>query len=437
MRRREVFILLGGAVAWPLAVHSHADAADMPVIGFLSSRSPGESSGVVAAFRQGLGETGFVEGQNLAIAFRWAEGRYDRLPALAAELVGLRVKVLFAAGGPPSAVAAKAATTTIPIVFSAVNQPVELGLIASLNRPGGNLTGMGIFTAALAEKNVGLLKEMVPTAAVVAYLVNPTTPSAKMYSDPVMATASALGITVRVVDASTEQELDNAFASSKMFGADGLVVIGEPFFESQRERIVALAERYALPAIYTFREYVTAGGLMSYGPNLPDSYRRGGMYVGRILKGENVVEATEAEAAARALGLEVAKLEIRRAEDIAPALEAIKAHADALYVGPGGALVNANRVRIHTLSLSAQLPTVYRLRGFVEAGGLMSYGANVADLFRRAAEIVDKILRGTKPVDIPVEQPTKFELVINLTTAKAFGIEIPPLLLARADEVIE
>jgi putative ABC transport system substrate-binding protein len=283
---------------------------------------------VVAAFRQGLGESGFVEGQNLSIAFRWAEGHYDRLPALAAELANLHMNVLFAAGGPPSAFAAKAATMTIPIVFSAVNHPVELGLIESLSRPGGNLTGMSMFTAEIAAKNVELLKKMVPTATIVAYLINPTSPAAKIYSDSVVAAASALGMTVRVVNASTEQQLDDAFASAKKFDAGGLVVVGEPFFDSRRDRIVALAERYALPAIYTFREYVTAGGLMSYGPSLPDAYRRGGIYVARILKGE-------------------------------------------------------------------------------------------------------------KPADLPVMQPTKFDLAINLKTAKTLGLDIPPTLLATADEVIE
>jgi len=326
MRRRDFINIIGGAAAWPLA--ARAQQAAMRVIGFLSSRSPSESSGVVAAFRQGLSESGFVEGQNLAIAFRWAEGHYDRLRALAAELVDLHVNVLFAAGGSPSAFAAKAATATIPTVFSAVDHPVELGLVASLNRPGGNLTGMSIFTAEIASKNVNLLKEMVPTATLVAYLINPTNPAAKIYSDSVVAAASALGITARVVNATTEQDLDDAFASSKKFGAAGLVVIDEPFFHSQRNRIVALAERYALPAIYTFREYVTAGGLMSYGPSLTDAYRRGGMYVARILKGE-------------------------------------------------------------------------------------------------------------KPADLPVMQPTKFDFAINLKMAKILGLNVPPTLLATADEVIE
>jgi putative tryptophan/tyrosine transport system substrate-binding protein len=326
MRRREFITLFGVVAAWPIS--ARAQSLGMPVVGFLSSRSPGESSGVVAAFQQGLGESGFVEGQNLSIAFRWAEGHYDRLPTLAAELVNLRVNVLFAAGGPPSAFAAKAATATIPIVFSAVNHPVDLGLVASLSRPGGNLTGMSMFTAEIAAKNVELLKKMVPTATIVAYLINPTNPAAKIYSDSVVAAASALGMTVRLVNASTEQELDDAFASSKKFDAGGLVVVGEPFFDSRRDTIVALAERYALPAVYTFREYVMAGGLMSYGPSLPDAYRRGGVYVARILKGET-------------------------------------------------------------------------------------------------------------PADLPVMQPTKFDLTINLKTAKTLGLNVPPMLLATADEVIE
>ncbi|MFY9839788.1 MAG: ABC transporter substrate-binding protein, partial [Xanthobacteraceae bacterium] len=249
MKRRE-FITLAGAVAATVPLSARAQPTTMPLIGFLSSRSPGESSGVVAAFQQGF-ETGFAEGRNLSIAFRWAEGHYDRLQALAAELVNLRVTALFAAGGSPSAVAAKAATTTIPIVFSAVNDPVQLGLIRSLNQPGGNITGMSTFTAELAAKSVELLKGMVPTAAIVAYLVNPTSPDAKIYSEPAVAAAKALDIKVHVLGASTQQELDDGFASLKKLGANGLVVPGEPFFDTQRERIVALAEQYAIPAIYT------------------------------------------------------------------------------------------------------------------------------------------------------------------------------------------
>jgi putative ABC transport system substrate-binding protein len=298
------------------------------MIGFLSSRALGESAYVLAAFREGLREAGYVEGQNLAITFRWAEGHYDRLPAMAADLVSLRVAALFVAGGPPSALAAKAATSAIPIVFSAVNDPVSLGLVASFNRPGGNITGMSFLNAELISKSVQLLKEIVPAAAVIACLVNPSSPSAEIYMKEVPATASALGIRIPVLNASTQQDLDRAFASLGKIGANALIVPAEPFFDSQRDRIVALAARYAVPMIVGLREYVAAGGLMSYGASLSDSYRRAAVYLGRILRGE-------------------------------------------------------------------------------------------------------------KPADLPVQQPTKFDLVINLKTAKTLGLTVSPKLLARADEVIE
>jgi len=327
MQRRQLITLLGGlAAAWPLATRAQQSA--LPVVGFLSSRSPGESTYVVAAFRRGMREAGFIEGENLGIAFRWAEGRYDRLPALAAELTDLRVAVLFAAGGQPSALAAKAATATIPVVFSAINDPVGLGVVANLNRPGGNVTGMAVFTAELGAKSVELLKQLVPATAVIAYLVNPSNPSADLYSKEAPTAARALGIAVPVLNASTENGLDDVFASLAKLGAGGIVVPAEPFFDTQRDRIVALSARYAIPAIYTWREYAVAGGLMTYGPSLTDSYRQAGIYVGRVLKGE-------------------------------------------------------------------------------------------------------------KPADLPVMRPTKFDLVINLRTAKALGLNIPDKLLAIADEVIE
>src|SRR4029077_9403561 len=217
MSRREFITLISSAA--------------MPMIGFLSSRSPGESAGVVAAFRQGLGASGFVEEQNVVIAFRWAEGHYDRLPVLAAELVDLRVAALFAAGGPPSALAAKAATRTIPVVFSAVNDPVRLGLVPSLNRPGGNVTGMSFLNSELVAKSAQLLKEAVPAAAVIAFLVNPSGPSAEIYGKEVPATVRALGIQIPVLNASTEHDLDEAFASLGKLGVSGLVVLAEPFFD--------------------------------------------------------------------------------------------------------------------------------------------------------------------------------------------------------------
>ena len=326
MRRREFLGVLGGSATWSLAARAQQSA--MLVVGFLSSRSPGDSTAVVAAFQEGLREAGFVEGQNVVIAFRWAEGHYDRLPALATDLVGLRVAVLFAAGGPPSALAAQAATSTVPVVFSAVNDPVRLGLVASLNRPGSNVTGMSTFVTDLGAKGVELLKELVPAAPVIAYLVNPSSPAAEFYVKEALTAARTLGIQVQVLNASTERDLGEAYASLAKLGAGGLVVPGEPFFDSHRETIVALSARYAVPSIYGFREFVLAGGLMSYGTSLPDSYRKAGTYVGRILKGE-------------------------------------------------------------------------------------------------------------KPADLPVMQPTKFELAINLKTAKALGLTVPPMLLARADEVIE
>jgi putative ABC transport system substrate-binding protein len=325
MRRREFITFLGGAAAWPVAARAQQPA--MPVIGFISSRSPSESAGVVAAFRQGLGETGFVEGRNLAIAFRWAEGYYDRLPALAAELVGLPVTLLFAAGGPPAAFAAKAATSTIPIVFSAVGDPVELGLVPSLNKPGGNITGMAVFVSALGAKRIELAKELTPSIGVVSYLLNPSNPRSKIESTGALSAARVLGIELRVINASSETELDSSFTSVKP-GVDVLIVSGDPFFDSQRERIVALATRHGVAALYAWREYVLAGGLMSYGTDLPDSYRQAAMYAGRILKGE-------------------------------------------------------------------------------------------------------------KAADLPVMQPTKFQLAVNLKTARALGLTVPPTLLARADEVIE
>ena len=327
MRRRDLLTLLvGAAAAWPLAARAQQPA--MPVIGFLSSRSPGESNDLVMAFRRGLRNSGFIEGQNLSIAFRWAEGRYDRLSGLAAELVDLRVAVLFTAGGSPAALAAKAATQTIPVVFSAVTDAVRIGLVASINRPGGNFTGSSLFTFDIAAKGAQFLKELLPTATAIGFLVNSSNPTAELYMKEGVSWASALGISVHVLSASTEQELDGAFASTSRLGVGGIVVPAEPFFDSRRDTIVALATRYAVPTVYWFREYVLAGGLLSYGASLPDAYRQGGIYVGRVLKGE-------------------------------------------------------------------------------------------------------------KPGDLPVIQPTKFDLVINLKTAKSLALTVPDRLLAIADEVIE
>jgi putative ABC transport system substrate-binding protein len=327
IKRREFITLLGGAAAaWPLAARGQQSA--MPVIGFLSGRSPGESASVEAAFRQGLKESGYAEGQNVHIAFRWAEGRSDRLPTLAAGLVDIRVAVIAVAGGQAATLAAKAATSTIPIVFITGEDPVKLGLVARLNRPGGNATGVSMFLTEMEAKRLALLHELVPTATKIGVLVNPSSPSIDTQLEGVNSAARALGRQIQIVNATNERELDAAFASLAQSKAGALHTGSSAYFTSRRDQIVALAAQHSIPAIYDQREFPTAGGLMSYGTNLSDAYRLMGVYTCKILNGE-------------------------------------------------------------------------------------------------------------KPTDLPVQQSTKFELVINLKTAKALGLEIPPTLLARADEVIE
>jgi len=325
--RRKFLVMLGGAAAaWPLALR--AQQAAMPVIGFLSGRSPGESESVEAAFRQGLKESGYAEGQNVHIAFRWAEGRYDRLPALLASLVDIRVAVIAAAGGQAVPLAAKAATSTIPIVFVSGEDPVKLGLVASLNRPGGSATGVSMFLSEMEAKRLALLHELVPTGTITGVIVNPSSPSIDTQLREINSAARALGRQIQIVNATNERELDAAFVSLAQSKVGALLIASNAYFTSRRDQIVALAAQRAIPAIYDQREFPMAGGLVSYGTNLSDSYRLMGVYTGKILKGE-------------------------------------------------------------------------------------------------------------KPTDLPVQQSTKFELVISLKAAKAIGLDVPPTLLARADEVIE
>ena len=324
--RREFITLLGGAAAaWPLAARAQ-QAGKLPTIGFLGSGTPSTQGQWAAAFVQRLRELGWIENRTVAIEYRWAEGRDERFAEIAAEFIRLKVDVIVT-NGTPSAIAAKKATAVIPIVIAGAGDLVGTGLVASLARPGGNVTGLSMQAPDLAGKRIEMLREILPGLRTVAILAN----------------------------------------------------IGNP---------------------------------------------------------NSMLEMGEAHAAARTIGLDVVTSEIRRAEDIAPVFEALKGHADVLYVC-ADPLLTTNRIRINTSALGLRLPTMHGFREFAEAGGLMSYGPNFPDLHRRAADLVDKILRGAKPGDIPVEQPTKFDLIINLTTAKALGLEVPPSLLARADEAIE
>jgi len=286
MRRREFITLLGGAAAaWPLAAHAQQPA--IPVIGYLSSRSPDESRHLVEAFRMGLAAGGYVEGQNVAIEYRWGEGQYGRLPALAADLVSRGVAVLVTTGGEPSVLAAKAATSAIPIVFTVGGDPVKLGLVASLNRPGGNATGVSLLTTAPEAKRLGLLKELVPDAAVFGVLINPNYQEAEAQSREVQEAGRAIGRRIQIANAGSDQELGTAFAALVEQRAGALLVAADPFFDTRRQRIVALAAQFKLPAIYQFRDYAVAGGLMSYGISISDGYRQVGIYTGQIFKGAN------------------------------------------------------------------------------------------------------------------------------------------------------
>jgi putative ABC transport system substrate-binding protein len=324
MRRREFITLLGGAAAaWPLAVRAQQPA--MPVIGFLGTRASGDDPQLLTAFRRGLKEAGFVEGQNVAIEYRFAENQYDRLPALAADLVRRQVAVIAANG--PAALAAKAATATIPIVFTAGFDPVAVGLVASLNQPGGNITGVSILDVELGPKRLELLHELVPTANIIAVLVNPTDPArAEIISRELQAAARTLGLQLHVLHASTDRDFDTVFPRLVQLRAGGLVIGGEPFFNSRSEQLGALTIRHAVPAIYQLRAFAAAGGLVSYGGSLTDAYRISGVYTGRILNGEKpgdlpVQRSTKVEMiinlkTAKALGLTVPLTLIGRADEV-------------------------------------------------------------------------------------------------------------------------
>jgi putative tryptophan/tyrosine transport system substrate-binding protein len=326
MRRREFITLLGGAAAWPIAARAQQPA--MPVIGFLNGQSPGGWAPLVAAFRRGLNAAGYIEGQNVVVQYRWAEGQPDRLPALAADLVQRQVSVIVATGGNNPGIAAKAATASIPIVFMSNDDPRKHGLVASLNRPGGNVTGVSWFSAELGSKRLALLHELVPRARVVALLVNPNNAEAARQPAELQEAARSIGLRLVILNATAAGDIDTAFATMVQDGVGALVVAGDSFLLNRREQIIALAARHAVPTIYVNREMIGDGGLMSYGNSLADAYRRAGLHTARILKGEN-------------------------------------------------------------------------------------------------------------PADLPVDQATKFELVINLKTARTLGLTVPPSLLSVADEVIE
>jgi putative tryptophan/tyrosine transport system substrate-binding protein len=324
MKRREFITLFGGAAAWPLA--ARAQQAGMPVIGWLNSGSPKEFVGQLAAFRQGLQEAGYREDQNVAIEYRWADGQYDRLPTLAADLVRRQVTVIAATGGSSSALPAKAATTTIPIVFSIGDDPIASGLVASFNRPGGNLTGVTNLNTDLNPKRLELLHELVPAATVVGLLINPTNPTAETVSRALQAAGQTLGLQLQVLHASAESEFEMVFAALARLRAGGLVIGSDLFFNSRSEQLAALTVRHAVPAIHQAREFATTGGLMSYETNFADMYRAVGLYTGRILKGEKpadlpVQQSTKVALVinlktAKALGLAVPLPLLARADEV-------------------------------------------------------------------------------------------------------------------------
>ena len=324
MQRREFITFLGGAAAWPLAARAQQPA--MPVVGFLGAGSPGTDAFRAAAVRQGLLEAGYVEGRDITIEYRWAEDRYERLPALAAELVRRKVDVIVAIGGNTSALAAKSATTTIPIVFEIGGDPIGLGLVASLSRPGGNITGVTFLVGTLTAKQFEILHETVPKAALIGFLLNPTNADAEIKTKDALAGAEAVGQKLLVVPAHTDSELEAAFVTLVQRSAGALVISAEPFFSSRRDKLIELVARQKLPAIYTLREFVTAGGLMSYGTSITEALRLAGLYAGRILKGEKPADLPVQQSAkvelvinlktAKTLGVTVPPQIVARADEV-------------------------------------------------------------------------------------------------------------------------
>jgi putative tryptophan/tyrosine transport system substrate-binding protein len=325
MRRREFITLLGGAAAWPFAARAQ-QPGKLPTIGYLGPESPAVFASRVRAFRQGLGETGYAEGRNVAIEFRWAEGQHNRLSALAADLVGRQVAVIVAPGGAPGALAAKSATTTIPIVFEMGADPIAIGLVGNLNRPGGNLTGVSSLNVQVTPKRLEILHEAVPTAAEVAVLVNPTSPTADSQLRNLQAAARALGLQLHVLHASAERDFDTVFATLLQLRAGGLVVSSDGFFATHSEQLAALTIRHAVPAIHQSRDFTIAGGLMSYAGSFAESHRQAGVYTGRILKGERpadlpVQQVTKVELfinlkTAKALGITFPLTLLGRADEV-------------------------------------------------------------------------------------------------------------------------
>jgi len=323
VKRRDFITLVGGAAAWPLAARAQQS---IPVIGFLHSASPGPLASAVVAFRQGLSETGYIEGQNVAIEYRWAEGQYDRLPALAADLIGRKVKVIVAMAGNGPAQAAKAATASIPIVFVSGGDPVSAGLVASFNRPGGNVTGVSWIATALVPKQLELLRRSARNPAVIGALVNPTYPDHNLQLHELQEAGATIGQQIDVVRAGTARDIDTAFASLVQRGAGALIVANDPFFLNGRDQIVALAARHTTPTMYFSREFTAAGGLLSYGASPIDAARQGGIYAGKILKGEKpadlpVMQSTKFEfvinlKTAKALGLTMPTALLVRADEV-------------------------------------------------------------------------------------------------------------------------